>query len=288
MTRNRDQPDAPLAILINGQPARSISALDRGLHYGDGLFETITCCGGRARFLTLHLERLMEGCRRLGIPLGDPAVVRAEIEQLASKQDRCVVKVIISRGEALLRGYSYTGAETPTRLCFLFGLSAQEDDVAERGVRVLTSSMRLGENPALAGMKHLSRLENVLARAQLKGQDAAELLMYSSSGKLISGSMGNVFLVQQGRLRTPRLDRCGVAGIMRRVVLREAARDGIDVEECELGPSDVQSAKEIFLTNARIGIWPVIAVDSRTLPIGEITRRLQKLLAPLLAEAHDA
>ncbi|HEY8508831.1 MAG TPA: aminodeoxychorismate lyase, partial [Steroidobacteraceae bacterium] len=271
-----------------GEPAHSISALDRGLHYGDGLFETITCCGGRPRFLALHLDRLTESCRRLGIPLEDPSVVRAEVESLASRQDRSVVKVIISRGEALLRGYSYTGSEKPTRISFLFGMSEREDDAVEKGVRVLTSSIRLGESPALAGMKHLSRLEQVIARAQLRGQDASELLMYSSSGKLISGSMGNVFLVREGRLRTPRVDLCGVAGVMRRVVLREAARAGIDVEECELGPADVQSADELFLTNARIGIWPVTAVDSRTLPIGEITRRVQKLLAPLLAEAHDA
>src|SRR5690606_37473270 len=155
-----------------------------------------------------------EGCRRLGIALGDPAVVRAEVERLASKQDRAVVKVIVSRGEAVSRGYSYSGDESPTRLCLLYGEPATDNRVAESGVRVLTSRVRIGENPALAGLKHLNRLEQVLARAQLKGQDASELLMYCSSGKLISGSMSNVFLVQGGRLRTTRLDLCGVAGIM--------------------------------------------------------------------------
>jgi 4-amino-4-deoxychorismate lyase len=100
--------------------------------------------------------------------------------------------------------------------------------------------------------------------------------------------MSNVFLVQNGRLRTPRVDRCGVAGVMRRVVLREAGAGGIDAEECQLTAADVEGASEIFVANARIGIWPVRALDGRRIEVGEVTRRLQARLAPLLENPVDA
>jgi hypothetical protein len=99
--------------------------------------------------------------------------------------------------------------------------------------------------------------------------------------------MSNVFLVKEGQLRTPRIERCGVAGIMRRVVLQEASRAGIAREECDLNAGDLERADEIFLTNARIGIWPVRALESRPLPPGTVTKRIQEWLWPLLTESRD-
>jgi 4-amino-4-deoxychorismate lyase len=148
--------------------------------------------------------------------------------------------------------------------------------------------MTLGENAALAGMKHLNRLEQVLARAEVPSTEAAELLLFSSSGRLISGTMSNVFIVRNGRLITPRIDVCGVAGVMRRVVLREAIEAGLAVEEGTLSQGDLHSAAEIFLTNARIGIWPVRALGQRALTIGDVTRRVQTLIAPALENPIDA
>jgi 4-amino-4-deoxychorismate lyase len=148
--------------------------------------------------------------------------------------------------------------------------------------------MRLGENAALAGMKHLNRLEQVLARSEVPADDATELLLFSSSGQLVSGTMSNVFIVQDGRLRTPRIDLCGVAGVMRRVVLHEAAKAGIVTEECTLSATDLGATTEMFLTNARIGIWPVRAVVERPVALGDTTRRLQALIAPMLENPVDA
>jgi 4-amino-4-deoxychorismate lyase len=152
--------------------------------------------------------------------------------------------------------------------------------------------MRLGENPALAGLKHCNRLEQVLARSEPDAATAAEALMLSRSGKLVSGTMTNVFLVdgppRSPRLRTPAIDLCGVAGVMRRVVLREAARAGIPAMECAVWPADLAAAGEVFLTNARVGIWPVGRLEERTLTPGPVTRRLQSLLQPLLEEPADA
>jgi 4-amino-4-deoxychorismate lyase len=153
-------------------------------------------------------------------------------------------------------------------------------------VRIAT--LRLGENPALAGLKHLNRLEQVLARAEAPATDADELLLFSSSGLLACGTASNVFLVASGRLKTPRLDLCGVSGVMRRVVLREATRAGIAAEEAVVSATELENASEVFVTNARIGIWPVCRIGDRSLTPGEITRRLQALIAPMLDNPVDA
>jgi 4-amino-4-deoxychorismate lyase len=284
-------------LLVNGEAlgqgsvpggAGGVSVLDRGLHFGDGLFETIACRHGRARFLSLHLERLASGCERLKIPLGDVDALRREIQGVASGADAALIKLIITRGEAVARGYGWSGSEVATRIVLRYA-SPPEDGAAHRdGVRVQTASIRLGENTALAGLKHLNRLEQVLARSAVPAEDAAELLMFSSSGRLVSGTMSNVFIVQEGRLATPRIDMCGVAGVMRRVVLREAAKAGVVAQECALSADDLNDATEVFLTNARIGIWPVRVLDGRMLGPGSTTRQLQNLIAPLLESAPDA
>lgn len=283
----------PDLLLIDGRPVPSggdsgeISALDRGLHYGDGLFETLACRGGRVRFLSLHLERLAAGCERLRIRI-DPGTVRQEIESAAAGVQSSLIKLIVTRGRALARGYGWSGHESATRVLLRYAWPQEDPAAQEEGVCVRVARMTLGENAALAGMKHLNRLEQVLARAEVPVADAAELLLFSSSGRLVGGTMSNVFIVRGGRLATPRIDLCGVAGVMRRVVLREAARAGIDAEEDTLTERDLQQADEIFLTNARIGIWPVRALGERSLPVGPITRRLQQHLAPLLGNAVDA
>ncbi|MBV8851995.1 MAG: aminotransferase class IV, partial [Sinobacteraceae bacterium] len=153
---------------------------------------------------------------------------------------------------------------------------------------VQTLQLRLGENPALAGLKHCNRLEQILARAEWSDPAIFEGLLFSHSGHLASGTMSNVFLVKAGRLATPRVDRCGVAGVMRAVVLDTARQLAVPVEECTLEAGALRQAEEIFLTNARIGILPVAMLDERALSIGPITQRLRTALAPLLEEPVDA
>ena len=278
---------SPAAVWVNGQPGGALSPLERGLHYGDGLFETLACVGGKPRFLALHLERLRAGCARLGIEFPDPEELRREILGAAAGADRSIVKVLLTRGPAAARGYGTSGTERPTRLTLRYGWEEQDPRLAAEGVRVRTAALRLGENPALAGLKHLNRLEQVLARREPGSAGFAEALTFSSGGRLISGIMSNVFLVADGTLRTPSLERCGVAGIMRQVVLREAARAGIAAVETALEGADLARTSELFLTSAVIGVRPVRELDGRACAPGELTRELQRRLAPLLTEASD-
>ncbi len=288
--------EAPNEAWVNGRliesPSLAHSAgvdvgsllLDRGLHYGDGLFETIACRHGRPRFLEDHLARLAHGCERLAIEFHALEALREEIVRLASGADRALVKVLVTRGSATARGYAPRGNETPSRILLRYGWPQEDPRHAAEGIAVRIADLALGENPQLAGLKHLNRLELVLARSELRGSPFIEALLLSSSGRLISGTMTNVFVVLGSEVKTPRLDRCGVAGIMRRVVMRAAAEEGLAVEEALLTRSDLDSAHEVFLTNARIGIWPVSAVESRPLTPGPVTRRLQQRLRPWLED----
>ena len=272
----------PEVVRIDGREARAVSALDRGLHYGDGLFETIACLEHRPRLLERHLARLEAGCRRLALAT-DLAAVAAEVRELAAGAGRAIVKVLVTRGVATARGYGPSGTERPTRITLRYAWPEDDAHLAQEGVRVRIAATRLGENPALAGLKHCNRLEQVLARAELRDAELAEALMFSSGGRLISGTMSNVFLVHQGRLATPRLDACGVAGVMRAAVLEAAAVAGIPAAEDALGALELERAEEIFLTNALIGVRPVRELQGAPREVGAVTRALQAQLAAVLA-----
>jgi 4-amino-4-deoxychorismate lyase len=276
----------PEEIRVNGVRGSDISVLDRGLHFGDGLFETLACLKGRPRFLPLHLERLEFGCERLQITTPDLEELQAEILDMAAGAERAILKVMVTAGEAVRRGYARSGHERATRITIRYPWPHEEAARLHDGAMVRTLTLRLGENPRLAGLKHCNRLEQILARAELGDED--EGLLFSASANLVSGTMSNVFLVRESGLLTPRIDHCGVAGVMRRVVLREARQAGIPARECELRAQDLQSAEEVFLTNALIGIRPVRRLDDRELAAGPITRHLRSVLAPLLDEPTHA
>jgi 4-amino-4-deoxychorismate lyase len=276
-----------VTVLVNGKAGPGeISPLERGLHFGDGVFETIACRNGRPRFLQLHLLRLALGCDRLRIQQPDPHSVADDVLKLAREGGDAIVKLLVTRGVATARGYA-TSNESATRIAIRYPWPHEDPSQARDGVRVCTLPMRLGENPLLAGLKHCNRLEQILARSMWPEDDTSEGILFSSSGNLVSGTAANVFTVRDGTLLTPRIDRCGVAGVMRQVVLREAERAGIAAQERTLDAQDLLLAQEVFLTNARIGIWPVRELDARMRTPGPVTRRLQAILAPLLEEPGD-
>lgn len=256
---------------LDGQPLAECWAQDRGLHYGDGLFETMICRGTGIRFKALHAARLAEGCRRLDINVDAEAALDAAERTVGTGPS--LLKLIVTRGVATARGYAPAGDEQPRQLLLRYPLPPTEPEGASTPVMHLAA--QLGENPLLAGLKHLNRLELVLARAQMKGSTALEGLLRSSSGLLACGTMTNVFIVQAGVLRTPRVDRCGIAGVMRAVVLREARALGVPVEEVDLDPACVATADEAFLTNVRYGVRAITAIDDQPLAAGPVTSRLR-------------
>jgi 4-amino-4-deoxychorismate lyase len=265
---------------IDGEPCGLVPVSDRGLQYGDGLFETIACRDGAPRFMALHLARLAHGCERLAIELPAADTLRFEIGRAATDTERCLVKLIVTRGSSAQRGYAPPADAIPRRIVQRFPWP-QEPLHAEQGVAVSLSTITLAASPWLAGLKHLNRLENVLARRQLDASRHAEALLCTADGDVIGGSMSNIFSVQGTELTTPRLDQCGVAGVMRAVVLREARTLGLRVRQDVLRLPDLDAAAEIFLTNARIGLWPVTSLGAWQRPVGPVTRQLQARIAAL-------
>lgn len=247
---------AAIVTWVDGVNTDSVPADDRGLHYGDGLFETLLIRGGRPRFLEAHLARLMSGCSRLAIPFDAESALRAEIAAACARAPNlAVLKIIVTRGSATRRGYA-PDAEVPRRLVSLYETAPLSADL-RNGVDLVFASGSVAEHPGLAGLKHLSRLESVWASSEARAAGAFDALLRAASGHVISGAMSNLFVVRAGRVQTPCVDRAGVAGILRQVVLRECVSLGIAATEQPLSAEDLLSADEAFITNARIGVVPV-------------------------------
>lgn len=266
--------------LINGRPDDRISIFDRGLSYGDGLFETIKRANGALCFWPLHRQRLLAGLERLGIVV-DAAVLEQDIQQLirsapTALQQDAALKIIITRG-AGGRGYRPDPALKANRILTLSPLP----DLAafEHGVRLRVCDTPLSDNPVLAGMKHLSKLDNVMARGEWGEQAGTEGLLLDSRGRVIEGTMSNLFLVKGDTLQTPALDRCGVAGVMRELVVSQLAPVlGLKVVTGHFTLADCYRADEIFITNALIGIVPVLAIGCHPKQAGNVVDRLRQRL----------
>lgn len=261
------------ATLVDGQPGDSVSAADRGLQYGDGLFETITCRAGRPRWLARHLARLQRGCARLGIDAPSEELLAREIGQLAAGQPDCIVKLILTRGVARGRGYRPAGDERPTRVLARYPWPAPPARAWHLGI----SPVRLGENAHLAGLKHLNRLEQVLAQRE-RPPELDEVVMLASADAVICGSMSNLFLVEGARLVTPSVERCGVEGVMRRLVLDTAPAAGFGVAVEPVGLPRLRAAAAMFVTNVRLGVQPVARLEGRELDQDPGIGRLGRLI----------
>jgi 4-amino-4-deoxychorismate lyase len=271
------------AVLVNGEARDAVSSADRGFQYGDGLFETIAVRDGRPLRFARHLARLRRGAERLGIVPPSAAMLEEEARQLCKGTPRAVLKIIVTRGPGG-RGYACDATAAPTRVLRLQPWRERSDDYARHGVAVRLCHARLGRNPLLAGIKHLNRLEHVLARREWS-DEFAEGLMRDDTGDVIEGTMSNVFTVAAGALHTPDLSACGVEGVMRAVVLEAAAQLGLETRIGRITTDDLARAQEIFLTNSLIGIWPVIRLDrtvegksEAAFAPGAVTHRLQETI----------
>jgi len=265
---------------VDGQPADTLSLKDRGLAYGDGLFETIAVKAGQPLLLERHLARLAEGCLRLAIT-ADHLLIRSELLAYAATLGEGVLKLILTRGDSL-RGYAADPVAQARRILQGSPPAAYPAVYAEQGIRLFPCATRLSEQPLLAGLKHLNRLEQVLARSEWRDAEHAEGLMCDAGGRVIEGVFSNLFLVAEGRLLTPDLSRCGVAGVMRAEIVFQAKSLGIAVEIADISLDQLRQADEVFVCNSVYGIWPVRACADLSWSVGPLTRKLQGISRALL------
>lgn len=294
--------DQPLRVLIDDHPDGSVPILDRGLHYGHGVFETIRVARGRPTLWDYHCDRMLDGCGRLGIALqrdrveasvlqvlgrSDSAVVEsAGVESAVAESagvesaaaESAVLKIIVTAGSAE-RGYRFDEPATARLVLLLLPAPKARHTRRLEGIAVRVCNTRLAEQPALAGIKHLNRLEQVLARREWSDPSIEEGLMRDQGDRFVEGIQSNLFVVRDAAILTPSLHRAGVAGVMRRFLLEHKPGCAeLTIEQTDLYLTDLEAADECFLTNSVMGVIPVTQVHGIRRewrrPVGKITRRV--------------
>jgi 4-amino-4-deoxychorismate lyase len=246
-------------MLVDGSAASCVEGGDRGLAYGDGLFETLAMVDGRVLALDQHLERFERDAARLGLRAPPRATVIEEMRRLTAGHDRGVLKLTLTRGSGG-RGYRSPMPQHERRILSLHPWP--EIVVPRNGLCAFICGHPLSTNPLTAGIKHLNRLDQVLASRHWPADDPFEGLMLDADGGLVEGTRSNVFLVRDQTLLTPLLDRAGVAGIVRAALIALAPAHGMAVEVRRIAPAEIGEAEELFITNSIIGVRSIAEVTT--------------------------
>jgi len=265
-------------ILINGVSADKISVLDRGLSYGDGVFTTLPVSAGQPLCWPAHWQRLASGCERLGIAMPSYEALTQQVQTVAARQTLAVIKCVITRGEGG-RGYRPAANSLPTVIVSRHPWPDYPSAWSRTGIALRLCQQPLARNPSLAGIKHLNRLEQVLARREWDDPEVPEGLMLDSTGLVIEGTLSNLFFVHEQCLCTPDLQQCGIAGVMRAKVLKAAHALNLPISLGHYTLDRLGAAQEVFMTNSLIGIWPVVSLEAQRWAVGSVTARLRAYLA---------
>ncbi len=268
-------------MLVNGTPAQTIPADDRGLAYGDGVFRTLRCVNGNPLHWARHYAKLAHDCERLGIVCHSEALLLAETRVAANGFADGVVKITVTRGSGK-RGYAPPEHPVLTRIVtagsFTPSRAAAGEGGGGGGIQVRLCALRLAHQPALAGIKHLNRLENVLARGEWRDPGIREGLLLDCDGNAIGGTMSSLFIVENGALLTPDLSRCGVAGVTRERVIDAAKTLRLTCRVEHIPLQRVLDADEFFFVNSLIGLWPVTRLNLRVWATGRLSEVLRAAL----------
>jgi 4-amino-4-deoxychorismate lyase len=263
-----------LECLVDGEISTVVASSNRGLNYGDGLFETLVVHNSRPRRWQAHMDRLGAGSERLGLNMPPQAVLLREVQTVSAGRADVVVKIVLTRnGQG--RGYAPSEDKTCTRIVSAHAYPQNLAELEAAGAEAQICKLRLAIQPALGGIKHLNRLEQVLASVELRDSRATEGIMLDREDHVISAIAANIFLVMGGRLLTPRLDRCGVRGVVRGQVLSGFAHR---CEQRRILLDQLLEADEVFICNSVKGIIPIKSINGQAFEIGPVTREVQAAL----------
>lgn len=243
---------------------------DRGLAYGDGVFETILIHAGEPVWWHEHWQRLLRGAQVLKIPAPNESIVRDACNKLLKNSDRCILKIILTRGSGG-RGYAAPPHPEPSLILSLH----QAPATIREPVQLRWCETRLARQPLLAGIKHLNRLEQVLARSEWQDDSIFDGLMCDSDDNVVCTSSANVFVKIQGQWFSPKIDQAGIAGIARAWVFAHWPQ----VQEAHLSRLQIQHAEAIFICNAVRGILAVNRLGELAFPVHQDILDLQTRLA---------
>ena len=257
-------------VIINGAKQSKISIFNRNSQFGDGLFETCLVENKKILFWTNHFARLNRGCEQLKISKVDESVWLSDVKKALSlcSYDHCVVKLILSRGESL-RGYGFKDDIKPVRAVIVLEL---QNTTLNNLFSLEYCQSGYNSNPKLAGIKHCNRLEQVLARAGLKSDEG---IMLDENHNVISVTQGNIYAIHGNTLITPKLDKCGVEGTRRAIILDLAKLLGIKVKVDTLSAKELVQADEVFISNSIIGIQSIKQIGDIVLGESPITKKIK-------------
>lgn len=237
-------------IFIGDTAVDAVPSNDRGLAYGDGVFESMRVHAGTLPLWTRHRERLHAGAARLGLGLPLIEVIEAHISEAIAGIDAGVLKLLVTRGSGG-RGYAPPTVPVPTWMLALHPLPS----ASASGLRVRWCETRLALQPALAGIKHCNRIEQVLARVECDEAGCEEGLMLSMAGEVVCATAANLLVLRGSRWITPSVQACGVAGVCRGWLVDQGL-----VDIGKITAHAVETADALALCNAVRGILPVSSV----------------------------
>jgi len=260
--------------IVNGIFTDQISVTDRALNYGDGVFETIAVHNNALQYWAEHYKRLQKACNTLAIAAPSERDLLADIKKLALFAGSSVIKIIVSRGQGG-RGYSAAGVTDVTTVITQHAWPEYVSRYQSQGINSRICQHRLIINPALVGIKHLNRLDQVLARNEWHNDDIQEGFMLDPDANIIEGTCTNIFLKTGNGWVTPVDTSCAVAGVMRAAVINKASQTGLIIKQQNIKLSELASVKECFVCNSIWGVVPVLSCDSYYFEISDELRQLQ-------------
>ena len=268
----------PTSYLVNGRFDGVVTPLDRGLAYGDGVFRTLPLRNGHAECWNLHYRKLEADCNALGIVCPAAEVLLDDIARLTEVTEiSAVIKIIVTRGESA-RGYAVPALAQPARMVVKSAMPQYPENYHHDGVALHLCNTRLARQPRLAGIKHLNRLENVLARMEWTDPQIADGLLLDEGGDVIECTSANLFARFGEVMVTPDLASSGVSGVTRERLMQLIPNLGHAVEVRHVRLSELMDADEVLMCNSLIGVWQVRQLASHTWQAGALAARLRELL----------
>lgn len=264
---------------VNGKMVSGIAPTNRGFAYGDGIFRTMRLLNGELQDWPLHYQTLVADCSKIQIVCPSAELLMQEFKHLMATAEgdelaSGVVKMIITRGDGA-RGYAPPAICEPTRVLIHSALPVYPAEIYSTGVALYTCQTRLASQPLLAGIKHLNRLENVLARAELKDPRFFDGILRDYDDHVIEAVSGNLFISKDGLVMTPALDRCGVAGVMRQKILDWYKTQGNTVVSTNLFMENLLTADAVVIANSVYGVLQVTQIDQQAIATNDWARELR-------------
>jgi len=270
-------------VLINGQQEETLSPFDRGLAYGDGIFRTLPVTQNPPEYWLGHYQKLVSDCHVLGIVCPSAEILLNDIEKLIKTSPKektsLVVKIIITRGDGE-RGYAMPPLVQPNRILITSDLPSYSESNFAEGVKLHLCSLRLSHQPLLAGVKHLNRLENVLARAEWQDSSITDGVLMDAAGHVIECTSSNLFARFGHELHTPDLTNCGVAGVTRQRILDLSEKLSLQAKITNISLERLKQADEVIICNSLFGAWQVRELNHQHWPRMDLAGELRKQLNP--------